>query len=198
MRNLSSEKIRRLALAGMFTAIIIVMTVVPYTGYISYSPLSLSITTLHIPVILGAVFLGWKYGAVLGGVWGLTCVIKAFLEPTPANVPFQNPLVSFLPRVIVGIVAALVFVLCSKVMKKFFAAAVATIAATLTNTVLVISMLFFFNYFDNFADTVSAIFTTIIQVIVAVNGIIELASAAVLVPVLYLALSKAYKRTEVR
>jgi uncharacterized membrane protein len=193
MKTVTSEKTRNLALAGMFTAIIIVMTYVPYTGYISYSPVSPAITTLHIPVILGSLFLGWKYGAILGGVWGINCVIKAFLDPRPENIPFQNPLVSFVPRVIVGIVAALVFAACLKGLKKYFSAIIATVAATLTNTVLVISALFFFNYFDGFASTVREIFRTVIQVIVAVNGIIELVAAVVLIPTIYLAISKTSK-----
>lgn len=100
-------------LAALFIAIIIVMTAVPYTGYIEYVPGGINMTTLHIPVIIGAVFLGWKYGALLGCVWGVTCVVKAFLTPGPGNVPFQNPMISVLPRIIVGIVAGLVFALVS-------------------------------------------------------------------------------------
>ena len=55
---------RKLARAGILCALIIVMTVVPYTGYIYYG--LIEITTLHIVVAVGAVLLGWEYGAVLG------------------------------------------------------------------------------------------------------------------------------------
>lgn len=189
----SNEKVRRLTLAGMFVAIIIVMTVVPYTGYISYSPLSLSITTLHIPVILASLFLGWKYAAAVGGVWGLTCLVKAFIEPTVANVPFQNPLVSVMPRIAVGLVAAAVFALCCKKIIAPVSAIIATAAATLTNTVLVLSMLYLFNFFDGFAETVAAIFEAILSVYISVNGIIELVAAVILVPLLYTVLSKVRK-----
>ena len=55
---------RNLARAGILCALIIVMTIVPYTGYIYYG--LIEITTLHIVVAVGAVLLGWEYGAVLG------------------------------------------------------------------------------------------------------------------------------------
>ena len=61
-----NTNVKKLVLAALFIAIIIVMTAVPYTGYIEYVPGGINMTTLHIPVIIGAVFLGWKYGALLG------------------------------------------------------------------------------------------------------------------------------------
>ena len=153
-----NTNVKKLVLAALFIAIIIVMTAVPYTGYIEYVPGGINMTTLHIPVIIGAVFLGWKYGALLGCVWGVTCVVKAFLTPGPGNVPFQNPMISVLPRIIVGIVAGLVFALVSgrfgkkpvvagthpKRSREIVAAAVAAAAGTLTNTVLVLTMLHFY------------------------------------------------------
>lgn len=186
----TTEKIRKLTIAGMFTAIIIVMTLVPYTGYISYSPAGLAITTLHIPVIIAALFLGWKYGAFIGGVWGLTCVVKAFLEPAPGNIPFQNPLVSVVPRIIVGIVASVVFVLCCKKIVRPVSAVIAAVAATLTNTVLVLSMLYIFNFFESWAETAAAIFKAILATVVGLNGVIEMVAAAVIVPLIYTAVSR--------
>ncbi|MEG2174142.1 MAG: ECF transporter S component, partial [Oscillospiraceae bacterium] len=80
---------RQFVLASLFAALIIVMTVVPYLGYINYG--LIEITTLHIVVTLGAVCLGWKYGALLGGVWGVTCLLRAFTNP--AWLLFTNPLI---------------------------------------------------------------------------------------------------------
>ncbi len=116
---MSSEKTKKMVLCAIFSAIIIVMTVVPYTGYINYG--LIEITTLHIPVILGAAVLGWKYGAVLGGVWGITCLIRAFTNP--AWVLFTNPLISVIPRIVVGLVAGAVFGLLRRRMRKGYSSA---------------------------------------------------------------------------
>lgn len=187
-----NEKTHRLTLCGMFVAIIIVMTVIPFTGYISYSPIGVAITTLHIPVIIGSMFLGPKYGALLGGVWGVTCLVKAFLNPDPANIPFQNPLVSVLPRIIVGLVAAAVFALCCrwKKLARPLAALISAVVATLTNTVLVLTMLYVFNAYDSLAETAAAVIETIIMTIVSLNGALELGAAAVIVPLIYTAVAR--------
>ena len=70
-----AKNTRSLVLTSVFIALIIVMTVIPYTGYINYG--AVEITTLHLVVILGAVCLGWKAGTLLGFVWGFTCVLRA-------------------------------------------------------------------------------------------------------------------------
>ncbi len=55
--NRISKKVdtKKLVTAGILSALIIVMTVVPYTGYINYG--LVEITTLHIVVAIGAVML---------------------------------------------------------------------------------------------------------------------------------------------
>lgn len=113
-KNFSTQKTLVLAQVGVLSALITVMTFIPYLGYISYG--GLSITLLHIPVIIGAVVLGPKIGGLLGGVWGVTCIIKAVLAPpTPLEgIIFRNPIIALIPRIIVGFVAGAVFVLISK------------------------------------------------------------------------------------
>ena len=117
-----------IAQLALLSALIIAMTFVPYIGYISYG--ALSITLLHLPVIIGACVLGAKGGAILGGVWGVTCIIKALLAPpTPLEgIIFRNPLVSLIPRVLAGLAAGAVFSLISKHSgKKNLAAALAAV-----------------------------------------------------------------------
>ena len=135
-RNLS------LAQLGMLSALIVIMTFVPYIGYISIG--ALSITLLHIPLIIGACVLGVKGGLVLGAVWGITCIIKAATSPMAITDPlFTNPLVSLLPRLIAGLVAGLVYELVAKKLKKVHLASVlSAISACLTNTVFVMGSLY--------------------------------------------------------
>ena len=186
----SSAMKRNLALAqlGMLSALIVIMTFVPYIGYISIG--ALSITLLHIPLIIGACVLGIKGGLVLGAVWGITCIIKAATSPVAITDPlFTNPLVSLLPRLLAGLVAGLVFEFVSKKFKKFHLASVlSAVFACLTNTVFVMGSLYLvygqsseaaklgivqfdfgsFIYFILGAFGTNAVFEMIIAIVIAV------------------------------
>ena len=70
---MKKNQLFQLTLTAMFSAIIIALTFIPFTGYISYG--LLSITTIHVVVILGAVVLGPLRGTILGLVWGVTCLL---------------------------------------------------------------------------------------------------------------------------
>ena len=181
-----NKNLYHLVLTAILSALIVVMTVVPYTGYIPYGVVT-EITTLHIVTIVGAVFLGWKGGAVLGGVWGLTCIFRAMTNPQWAA--FMNPLVSLVPRVLVGVVAALVFDgLCKIRVNRFLSSIIAAIAAT--NTLLVVSALALFgDRINGFFELMKNVYLTVITI----NGLIELAAAAILTPVLTFALSKVHR-----
>lgn len=173
---------KNLVRAGILSALIIVMTVVPYTGYINYG--LVEITTLHIVVAVGAVMLGWQYGAVLGFVWGVTCILRALTNPLWA--PFVNPLISLVPRVIVGIVGGLTASGLRKLrLRTGLVAALSAAAATLTNTVLVLSALKLFSAVLTGLPLLGTIYATLI----GVNGSIELVAAILLVPVIVAAIS---------
>lgn len=173
---------RNLARAGILCALIIVMTVVPYTGYINYG--LVEITTLHIVVAVGAIMLGWEYGAVLGFVWGVTCILRALTNPLWA--PFVNPLVSLVPRVLVGAVGGLVASGLRKLhLRSGLVSALSAAAATITNTVLVLSALKLFSAVLTGAPLLGTIYATLI----GVNGSIELVAAILLVPVIVAAIS---------
>jgi uncharacterized membrane protein len=182
-----AKNTRNLVLTSVFVALIIVMTVVPYTGYINYGVIE--ITTLHIVVALGAVCLGWKAGAFLGFVWGFTCVLRAFTNP--AWLLFTNPMISLVPRVCVGAVAGLVFsAVRSTKIGETAGAALAGAAATLTNTVLVLSAIYIFGGMIESYRAFFELFKTILSTLIAVNGVIELIAAVLVTPIIYRALQK--------
>ena len=187
------KKLVRLVLFALFSALVVIMTFTPNFGYITIGN-TISITTIHIVVILGAAMLGPVYGASLGGVWGLLCLIKAFLEPILVNIPFQNPIISVLPRILVGLVVGLIVYGLSKTkVPKTIYVAIATLAGTLTNTVLVITALNVFNGFETITAGVTQTLETIITILISVNGIIELVAAVILVPAIYMATHKIIK-----
>ncbi len=187
MKN--KKKLVRLVMCALFAALIVVMTFTPYLGYITVG--IIEITTLHIVVIFGAVVLGPKYGAVLGGVWGLTCIMRAFQL---GIIPFQNPMVSLVPRMIVGIIAGLIAMLLLKTkLPKGISLGISAFAGTLTNTVLVLSSLRIFGGFTVLFGEAAKTLDVIIATLISTNGLIEAASAIVLVPVLYIATEKHFK-----
>ena len=63
-----------MAQMAFLTAIMLVMAFTP----LGYIPLPfMNATTMHIPVIIGACLLGPKAGGALGGIFGITSVVKA-------------------------------------------------------------------------------------------------------------------------
>ena len=185
------KKLNRLVICAFFVALTVVMTFTPL-GYIPVGVIS--ITTIHISTILGACILGPKYGMVLGGAWGALCIIKAFQEPIPGNIPFQNPMISLVPRIIVGLVAGVVFYALLKTkLKKPISLGIAAISATLTNTVLVLTALTLFNGFESITAGVTTALETIFSVLISLNGVIEIIAAVILVPTLYMATEKLLK-----
>ena len=181
MKNISKNTVDLTKLA-IFSFFIILLTFTPL-GYIPLG--SVSATIIHIPVIIGAIVLGIKYGAVLGTVMGLFSLARAAVMPTsPLDVLFLNPLVSVLPRILLGITAATVFIWLKKLLKnKKFAnplsIGVAAACATIVNTVTVLGLLVLL-YKDEVQVTSSNALSFIIGSIFAINGIIELVSAIVL------------------
>ncbi len=127
---MKNEKTYELVLTALFTAIIVIMAFTP----LGYIPLVvINATIIHIPVILGALFLGPKKGAFLGFVFGLTSFINntfkaatasafVFSPVLAANVVgvsgvFKSMYICFVPRILVGIVPYFVYILIRKILK---------------------------------------------------------------------------------
>lgn len=106
---------RKIALIGILSAICIVLGVTPL-GFIPLGPVTYTI--MHVPVIIGAIIGGPIVGAFVGLIFGLFSLLRAISTPTPISFVFINPLVSVLPRILIGIVSYYVYKAAQKTNKK--------------------------------------------------------------------------------
>jgi uncharacterized membrane protein len=126
----NNSKTYELVLTALFMAIIIVMAFTP----LGYIPLVvINATTLHIPVIIGSLFLGPKKGGFLGGVFGLTSLYKssiaggslsafvfspvAAIQMLPHDtvaqtiaIVLKSTFIPVVPRILIGVVPYFVYV----------------------------------------------------------------------------------------
>lgn len=140
---------RKLALAGAFSALIIVLSLTNL-GFISFSPV-VSITILQIPVILCATMAGLPAGLFAGFVMGMMSLIKAAMSPSGILDPFfVNPMCSVLPRMLLGLVAWGLWRVLNLIprMPKTLSAAVTGFVATFAHTLMVYGCIFIFDGAD--------------------------------------------------
>lgn len=102
MQRIKSFSIRKLAVVGMLGAISMVLGLTPL-GFIPVGPTRATI--MHIPVIIGAIVEGPVVGVLVGIIFGIFSMFQAITNPTPVSFVFLNPLVSILPRILIGITA---------------------------------------------------------------------------------------------
>ncbi len=128
---MKNEKTYELVLTALFTAIIVIMAFTP----LGYIPLVvINATIIHIPVILGALFLGPKKGAFLGFVFGLTSFINNTFKAATASAFVFSPVLAynvvgvsgifkslyicFVPRILVGVVPYFVYILIRRALRS--------------------------------------------------------------------------------
>ena len=98
--------VRKMAIIGVLGAISAVLGMTPL-GFIPVGPTRATI--MHIPVIIGAIMEGPVVGGFVGLIFGLFSIFQAITNPTPVSFVFLNPLVSLLPRVLIGIVSYYIY-----------------------------------------------------------------------------------------
>lgn len=138
--------IRQIVVSGLLGAITIVLGVTRL-GFIGPFPplIMVSATILQIPAILGGVLEGPLVGLLVGLIFGLSSWLQAPTETPPVNLWFSNPLVSIVPRLFIGVVAAYTYQALRK-SNEWLALVAAAVAGTLTNTILVVGMLIILGY----------------------------------------------------
>lgn len=198
---------KSLALLGVLLAIEMILNFTP----LGLIPLGfMNATTLHIPVIIGAIFLGPIGGGILGASFGVLSVITNTIRPnitsfvfspfiTISNTSgnFTSLITAIVPRILIGVVSCYVYKWISKKCKnKVTAYALAALAGSLTNTILVMGSIYVFfgtAYAAAKGLAFEALFGVILS-IVGINGIPEAIVAAIVVSTICKVLSQVYKR----
>ncbi len=107
--------VKKLAIIGILGGISTVLGMTPI-GFIPVGPTRATI--MHIPVIIGAIIEGPVVGAFVGLIFGIFSIFQAITNPTPVSFVFLNPLVSILPRVLIGVFSYYIYNFLRKIGDK--------------------------------------------------------------------------------
>lgn len=175
--------VKKIVVTGALGAVAVALSLTGL-GYIPWFA-GASLSVLQVPVIVGAILEGPVVGSLVGAIFGITSMVQAVINPAkgPVDVFFVNPLISVLPRVLIGLAAWAVFALFRGRLRGL-SSIVAGVVGSLTNTILVLLALVL----------AGAIPLALAGTIFVANGLIEAAVAAVL----SLAIVAAWKGVEGR
>ncbi len=171
-------------------------------------------TTVHIPVIIGAILLGPSAGAILGAVFGVCSLISNTMAPTLLSFAF-SPFMSTtgIPgalkaiwisvgcRILIGVAAGWLWISLSKLkVVQLIALPIVGFIGSMVNTVAVmgsIYLLFAQEYAQAREVGVTAVWGLIMGTVTA-SGIPEAIAAAVLVLALGKVLIQVFKKMNIR
>lgn len=190
----ASAQTRRMTQLAILIALEAVLTFTPL-GFIMIPPIS--ITLLHIPVIVGAILMGPSAGGILGLAFGLFSMLKASTAAaSPADMAFSpflsgSPLSSvvmcILPRVLLGVIAGGLYLLLSrKVKSDAVSMGVSAVASTFLHSMMVLGLLSVLFQALPLKDVIAAL--------IGVNCLLEMLAAAVVAAAVCKPLKKALRR----
>ena len=154
-------------------------------------------TTVHIPVILGAILLGPGAGAILGAIFGICSLVSNTMAPTLLSFAFSPFLsttgipgalkaiwISVGCRILIGVVAGWLWVLFTKIkLNQFIALPIVGFVGSMVNTVTVMGSIYFL-FAQQYAEAKEVALTAVFGLVmgtVTASGIPEAIEAAILV-----------------
>ena len=154
-------------------------------------------TTVHIPVILGAILLGPGAGAILGAIFGICSLVSNTMAPTLLSFAFSPFLsttgipgalkaiwISVGCRILIGVVAGWLWVLFTKIkLNQFIALPIVGFVGSMVNTVTVMGSIYFL-FAQQYAEAKEVALTAVFGLVmgtVTASGIPEAIAAAILV-----------------
>lgn len=186
---------QQIAMTGAFGALSIVLSLTPL-GYIQLGGF-ITLTIMHIPVILATVIAGLIPGLGTGLIFGLSSLLRTVMNGGGATPFFLDPRVSVIPRILFPVVVWLIFKLMCLIpkMPKIISGSVAAGLGTLAHTVMVMGSIYIFygepllagmtKTLEGMGYDISALtgfggFAAIIVCTLATNGLWEIIAAVIL------------------
>lgn len=179
--NTNKNKTRYIIRLAMLMAVMLVLDITPL-GYIKYG--TIEITTMMIPVMIGAAIMGPAAGAILGAFFGITSFLQCLGIPSLSIFGstllginwFYTLLVCMLPRIAMGVLSGYVFRWVQKVDRTGFVSYIASaLTAALTNTILFTGMVLLIfgstDYIQGMRGGLSILAFAVM--FVGVNGLVE-------------------------
>ncbi len=182
--------VHKMVQLAVLVAIIALLTFTPI-GYLKAGVVE--ITFLQIPVVIGAIFLGPKAGAFLGGIFGLTSFLQCVgvgAVPSPFGAallsvnPYLTAVLCIVPRILMGLLAGLIFRSFpkQKTAMRHVSYAVSSLSGALLNTLFFMTGLILLfgrtEYILNMQGGKSVL--AFLAGLVGVNGLIEAAACLVI------------------
>ena len=170
-------------------------------------------TTVHIPVIIGAVLLGPSAGAILGAVFGICSLISNTMAPTLLSFAFSPFMstsgipgalkaiwVSVGCRILIGVAAGWLWILFARLkVNQIIALPIVGFVGSMVNTITVmgsIYLLFAQQYAEAKEVAVTAVWGLVMGTVTA-SGIPEAIAAAILVLALGKVLISVFKKSNI-
>ena len=180
--KLVKVSVNQMVRLAILIGIILLMSYTPL-GYLKVG--AVEITFIMIPVVVGAVVMGPKAGAFLGGVFGFTSFLQCFGFSAFGTMLFGiNPFFTFIlcmvPRVLMGWLSGVIFKKLHGLDKTNVASyVIACISGAILNTVLFVGFLLALFGNTGYIQSFGSSLWLIIVAIVGVNGLIEAGVCAV-------------------
>ena len=143
MKTKENSTVFHIAITAGFASLTLFLGIT-HLGLIPLSPI-VSLTIMHTPVILAAIIGGLWSGIGVGFVFGIYSLIQAAIHPSGMLDPlFVNPLVSVLPRMLIGVAAWGIHRLLKMIpkMPRVLSSSIAAFFGSLTNTIFVIGAIY--------------------------------------------------------
>ena len=196
-RRTRTDRIKKLVLMGLLTAVMVVL------GYVNIPmPFGLSITFNMIPVAIGGIAMGLWGGTAMGAVFGMISFLQCFGICGSSGMGAQLVAVapwwmSFLQRfgtrVLMGFLTALIYRTMGERVNTGLRCAIAGFSSAFLNTLLFMSALvLLFGHTEYMQNAMAGrAFLAYLVGSVGINGVVEMITATVLTGAIGVALKKA-------